>query len=72
MNKEIQIDKVVVVPQEEMKTLCERCLKACAVPVLTKREIEDNQSDEYFFVSATQYKLLLKTVESFLTGGTQK
>lgn len=71
MNKEIQIDKVVVVPQEEMKILCERCLKACAVPVLTKREIEDNQSGDYYFVSAVQYKLLLKAVKSFLTGGTK-
>lgn len=71
MNKEIQIDKVVVVPQEEMKTLCERCLKACTVQVLTKREIEDNQADDYYFVSAAQYKLLLKAVESFLTGGTK-
>lgn len=72
MNKEIQIDKVVVVPQEEMKTLCERCIKACNVPVLSRRQIEDDQSDEYFFVSATQYKFLLKTVESFLTGGTKQ
>lgn len=69
MNKEIQIDKVVVVPQEEMKTLCERCLKACAVPVFTKREIENNQADDYYFVSAAQYNFLLKTVENFLTGG---
>lgn len=72
MNKEIQIDKVVVVPQSEMKTLCERCITACNVPVLSRRQIEDNQADDYYFVSAAQYKLLLKAVESFLTGGTQK
>lgn len=71
MNKEIQIDKVVVVPQEEMKTLCERCIKACNVPVLSRRQIEDDQADDYYFVSAAQYKLLLKAVESFLTGGTK-
>lgn len=72
MNKEIQIDKVVVVPQEEMKTLFERFFKACAFPVFTKEEIEDNQADDYYFVSVSQYKLLLCAVKDFLLGGNKQ
>lgn len=69
MEKEIEIGDLVVVPGEDMRELCKKTIIACDVPVITKSQIKENETDECFFVSVSRYKLLLKTLENFLTKG---
>lgn len=72
MEKEIEIGDLVVIPGKDIRELCKKIIVACDVPVITKNQIKENETDEYYFVPMSNYKLLLKAVENFLTKGVEK